>query len=375
LNSLPGSGRLSPLNTFPVPDAGGIALIRFSCPRCKSILETPDHRAGDKVECPKCQQRLQVPVPPRTQTVLAHLISSTPDPAPLKTGPVFPQAEPVNTQTVGQPFVAATPPGWSGIQATPVGPQVPPTPYAQPTAPSQGLQFRLVPVGLLIIFISGCVAASGFGFLLIAMFVMSVMVFGNTVDIGSTSAVDRLFQIAGVILFVSQIGVLAGYRFCLTIPPRRGTLGLMIATSAVGCFHLILGIVFALVPLSSRTDGMALPRTMFLDTGITTLVQSLLAAGELILFGLFLRTVSTLSNNYRGVWGSIGLIVLAGVAAAWNVLTMLILMLLRKDTIEEALKVIRLWVPLAWVGVGIGVVIIICYLRLVWCVRKSVLRP
>jgi hypothetical protein len=44
--------------------------IRYSCPRCKAVLEAPDDRVGEKLNCPKCQQRLQNPAPPPNKTVL-----------------------------------------------------------------------------------------------------------------------------------------------------------------------------------------------------------------------------------------------------------------------------------------------------------------
>lgn len=56
-------------------------MIRFACPRCKSVLEAPDPKAGSKVACPKCQQRLQIPIPPPTnKTILAPFIGHGPDP-------------------------------------------------------------------------------------------------------------------------------------------------------------------------------------------------------------------------------------------------------------------------------------------------------
>jgi DNA-directed RNA polymerase subunit RPC12/RpoP len=36
-------------------------MIRYSCPTCKSILESPDHKAGEQVTCPQCQQRMKIP--------------------------------------------------------------------------------------------------------------------------------------------------------------------------------------------------------------------------------------------------------------------------------------------------------------------------
>jgi hypothetical protein len=53
-------------------------MIRFLCPSCKSLLECADAKAGTKVGCPRCHQRLQVPVPPKVEapgrTVLGSLV-------------------------------------------------------------------------------------------------------------------------------------------------------------------------------------------------------------------------------------------------------------------------------------------------------------
>ncbi|MBX9681853.1 MAG: hypothetical protein K2X38_24095 [Gemmataceae bacterium] len=38
--------------------------VRYSCPRCKTSLESPASESGTKKPCPSCGQRLQVPAPP-----------------------------------------------------------------------------------------------------------------------------------------------------------------------------------------------------------------------------------------------------------------------------------------------------------------------
>jgi DNA-directed RNA polymerase subunit RPC12/RpoP len=38
-------------------------MIRYSCPRCKKSLESPASLAGQKLHCPDCNQRLQIPQP------------------------------------------------------------------------------------------------------------------------------------------------------------------------------------------------------------------------------------------------------------------------------------------------------------------------
>jgi DNA-directed RNA polymerase subunit M/transcription elongation factor TFIIS len=38
-------------------------MIRFACPNCQAVLQSPAQTAGDKVECPKCGQRARIPNP------------------------------------------------------------------------------------------------------------------------------------------------------------------------------------------------------------------------------------------------------------------------------------------------------------------------
>jgi DNA-directed RNA polymerase subunit RPC12/RpoP len=56
------------------------AMIRYNCPRCKKSLESPVSFAGQKLNCPDCTQRLQIPqppsppsAPPANKTILAAL--------------------------------------------------------------------------------------------------------------------------------------------------------------------------------------------------------------------------------------------------------------------------------------------------------------
>jgi DNA-directed RNA polymerase subunit RPC12/RpoP len=60
------------------------AMIRYTCPRCKKSLESPVSFAGQKLNCPDCNQRLQIPqpstppAPPVNKTVLATEEPSAP---------------------------------------------------------------------------------------------------------------------------------------------------------------------------------------------------------------------------------------------------------------------------------------------------------
>jgi hypothetical protein len=50
-------------------------MIRFSCPRCGAVYEVAPHRAGEKLHCLKCQQRLQVPNAALAKTITASPIA------------------------------------------------------------------------------------------------------------------------------------------------------------------------------------------------------------------------------------------------------------------------------------------------------------
>src|SRR5947209_1716645 len=97
-------------------------MIRFACPACKSVFETPDDKAGRKTTCPKCRQRLQVPSPtirpPRNKTVLGSLLPPVPGPPPAVSAPaVSDTSPPVNTFTAGCPFCGLRlyiNPAWTG---------------------------------------------------------------------------------------------------------------------------------------------------------------------------------------------------------------------------------------------------------------------
>ena len=98
------------------PTAETSSMIRYKCPRCKSILESPDAKAGDKVACPKCQQRLQIPMPLRDKTMLAPLVSpppTSPRPQAIPVGSPSPGTAHPPTPVPGSPDAASNPPAGS----------------------------------------------------------------------------------------------------------------------------------------------------------------------------------------------------------------------------------------------------------------------
>lgn len=48
-------------------------MIDFGCPKCRTTLRVADNAAGQKLSCPKCSQRIQVPESPEMRTMAGVL--------------------------------------------------------------------------------------------------------------------------------------------------------------------------------------------------------------------------------------------------------------------------------------------------------------
>ena len=77
------------------------ARIRFLCVACKAVMDAPVDRAGNKIHCLKCGQRLQIPSAERALTILAPSlgVDGDADAAPTATTPTSPTGK-VATATV-----------------------------------------------------------------------------------------------------------------------------------------------------------------------------------------------------------------------------------------------------------------------------------
>jgi transcription elongation factor Elf1 len=78
--------------------------IRFACPKCQTAYTAHDRDAGKKSECKTCGQRLEVPAPLRSKTVLGQILPETRGPIPVPSSPPIPvgrlepTAEPIPLQ-------------------------------------------------------------------------------------------------------------------------------------------------------------------------------------------------------------------------------------------------------------------------------------
>ncbi|MBI1833027.1 MAG: hypothetical protein HYR84_16425 [Planctomycetes bacterium] len=67
------------------------AELRFVCPKCRAVMSAPVEKAGEKINCLKCGQRLQIPPAQHAKTILASAFESENEPK-LGSNPVAPIA-------------------------------------------------------------------------------------------------------------------------------------------------------------------------------------------------------------------------------------------------------------------------------------------
>lgn len=81
----------------------GVVVLRFACPACNSVMTAPPRKAGHKLNCLKCGQRIQIPSPSPRGTRLAR-------PLPPKGPPgaaTLPYSPPLPPSTPAAPIVDA----------------------------------------------------------------------------------------------------------------------------------------------------------------------------------------------------------------------------------------------------------------------------
>jgi DNA-directed RNA polymerase subunit RPC12/RpoP len=104
--------------------------IHYRCARCTKSLESPAHMAGQKVNCPECGQRLQIPPASGTPQPVNRIILAAEEP-PVRVVPPtpLPPQQPPPSPPVQQDVI---------LTAIPASPPVPPRLYGERVAWSAG---------------------------------------------------------------------------------------------------------------------------------------------------------------------------------------------------------------------------------------------
>jgi hypothetical protein len=182
-------------------------------------------------------------------------------------------------------------------------------------------------------------------------------------------------QIGLIIMTLASAGAIVGYGFGVVAPTKRGALGLIIAALAVASVHLILSIIFEVVPSFRPDFGFGLFFGGDNRAGIVivqTLVR-LLFFGEFLLMELFLWAVAL---NFKAHWAArsnIGLVIFTGCTAGYNVIVPLIMLLFKTPTTPggfKALLVISL--ILIWIGVFLIIGMLVWYILQLWRTRDVI---
>ena len=82
-------------------------MIHYTCPRCKKSLESPVSFAGQKMNCPDCNQRLQIPqpsTPPAAPPLNKTILASEEPPAGPSSPPTVESAGNIPVVHLGKPL-------------------------------------------------------------------------------------------------------------------------------------------------------------------------------------------------------------------------------------------------------------------------------
>jgi hypothetical protein len=161
------------------------------------------------------------------------------------------------------------------------------------------------------------------------------------------SGAKTCHQISVIIGLVGSLGMIAGYVFGIFAPSKAGTLGLAIATLALGGVSLILGILFVVIPAFNAPLPLGIiPNFAAPPLGITSqtvgfimqLLTDLAFAAALILYPMFLRAVAIYFKDRGHGQDCLTLIFLVGGFAATTIIADVLGLIWVKGRTAEGFK-------------------------------------
>jgi hypothetical protein len=188
-------------------------------------------------------------------------------------------------------------------------------------------------LGLLLLFIGGCVLAAGFGSQTLALIITIIQSFSKSPS-GGIGASKFFLQAGQVLIFGAGICSLVGYGFCLAVPTnRRGCLGLAIAGTILGILNLVFGFIYGLLFLfqdfgnsSNGFEAYVVGYPLFsmvlgqlFSKEVIPILLGLLFQAEIIVVSVFLWAVAHFWKNAGVAQSSIGVVILAGINAGFDI--------------------------------------------------------
>lgn len=158
---------------------------------------------------------------------------------------------------------------------------------------------KLLNVGFLILAIATCVFAGAMGLSMLGELFGEIAIAAKSPKMGKAFRV--FLRISQVLGFISSLGLVTAYVFCLFAPNKHGSLGLMIAALSVGAVNMVMWIVFKMVPAFG--DKLIYSRSLFAAAGgqhpsmdigseILFLFLELALIAEFVLVTLFMAAVA-----------------------------------------------------------------------------------
>src|SRR5262249_32893025 len=171
------------------------------------------------------------------------------------------------------------------------------------------------------VFIAACLLAAGTLLDLIAYLLLTISLAGANMGMGSGKAFELCVKISEILTLTYVLAAVVGYVFCMLIPPKHGSLGLAIAAIILGLAHLILALIFRLLPMFGKGEMLIFGRDGLLGNWLIWLFIQLLFSSVFIIFPLYLRAVSLSFKDRWNAQGCLNAMVLAGVYTAERLIT------------------------------------------------------
>jgi hypothetical protein len=386
--------------------------ISFQCYACRQVLRVGDDKVGRKAKCFKCGTILTVPT--------ASAEPGAPPASGVKVPPPLPPIQPSRTP---MPPVTAelVEPGNSSPRAAqpPLAAEVvgevvdedddyddeeerrprrrrrrreeDEDDYDEEDdrprrSISQASRCRKVRLGLLLVFIGGCVYAGGYGIQEIGVLIQFLTglsrptTFEGMQSVGNAfNAARVLFRVGLCILFGGVVTSIVGYVFCVFAPNKYASLGLAIATLATAGVGALLMIPFRLAgrpyfggvfPAQSALASLFFgpsEQILMLHGSAGSFIVSLLVDGcvlaAFILFPLYLRALARSRKERDLADACMPLMIYSCCAVGYSLLWPVLTLPFRSTSIESAR--VAGWVMwiLYYINVGLFTGMLVWFLR------------
>jgi hypothetical protein len=373
--------------------------ITFQCYACGQMLKVGADKGGRKAKCHKCGTVLTIPV-----------ASAEPPAAPPPASGVTPAPGSPRSLPPPAPAAPAVPAAPAG--PTPVAPiddeelDALPQPRRRRRAEDDDYEdedirdrvrrpeqpaWPRVRVGLLLVFIGGCVLAGAVFLQLIAHMVFTILTVRvlslsspSQFSVENLSAIDSLLKTFRVLqrveVFVhlaAALTLIVGYVFCMLGPNRRGSMGLAIATLGAAAVELILTLAFWLPDVfrDPMLQAMRSPGSFFVTWFFGQLLARLALAAVFILFGLYLRAVCLARRADDDAGPCLFLMILGCVYAGLGLLIEILWFVsYRPHETPTPTPRALIWISiiLTWIGLLVLAGVVVWFILQVWRTRRAV---